>query len=183
MKVLVAYASRHGATAGIAEAIGKGLAARGHEVDVADVEDVATVDDYEAFVLGSAAYIFHWLKPATVFARRYRPILEDRPLWLFSSGPLGTDLFDADGNDVFEAARPKDWVTLIDTLQPRGTKVFFGAWDPDAPPVGMAERLMKHLPASAETLPSGDFRDWAAIDEWAEEIADGLALLSSSGTR
>jgi menaquinone-dependent protoporphyrinogen oxidase len=173
MNVLVGYASRHGATAGIAERIAAGLRAGGLTAEarpLAQVEDVAV---YDAFVIGSAAYLFHWLKEATRFVERHRASLESRPVWLFSSGPLGTDLVDEQGDDVLEATRPKEFAELEVLVRPRGLQVFFGAWDPTAPPVGLMERLVRRLPAHDAT-PAGDFRDWPAIDVWAAEIAREL---------
>jgi menaquinone-dependent protoporphyrinogen oxidase len=58
-------------------------------------------------------------------------------------------------------------------VHPRGLQVFFGAWDPNAPKVGLTEQLVRRLPATAET-PAGDFRDWPAIDVWSAEIAREL---------
>jgi menaquinone-dependent protoporphyrinogen oxidase len=52
--------------------------------------------------------------------------------------------------------------------------VFFGAWNPDAPPVGIAERMMRLAPAARDALPAGDFRDWDAIDAWAHALAADL---------
>lgn len=52
--------------------------------------------------------------------------------------------------------------------------MFFGAYDPDAPPVGPGERLLRHMPAARAAMPAGDFRDWGAIDDWAAQIAAEL---------
>jgi len=54
-------------------------------------------------------------------------------------------------------------------------KVFFGAIDPSARPIGVAERFMSLMPAAKAALPKGDFRDWPAIDAWADAIARELA--------
>ena len=118
--------------------------------------------------------MFHWLKPAVKFARKHRAALVSRPVWLFSSGPLGTDLIDKDGNDVLQTTRPKEFDELTELLRPRGEHVFFGAYDPDAKPIGLGERIVRHMPASQDTMPAGDFRDWAAIKTWAREIAEAL---------
>ncbi len=174
MRVLVAYASRHGATRGIAERIAESLRAAGLEAEARPVGEVKSVAAYDAFVIGSAAYMFHWLKEATSFVKRHRAALAERPTWLFSSGPLGTDLVDKDGRDVFEATRPKEFAELQAMLHPRGDHVFFGAWDPAAPAIGLAERFMRLMPAAKTALPTGDFRDWPAIDGWAGEIATAL---------
>ena len=174
MTVLVAYSSRHGATTGIAERIADGLRAAGLPVDVRPIADAHDVTGYEAFVIGSAAYMFHWLKDATAFAKGHRAVLAEHPVWLFSSGPLGTDLMDEEGRDVLETTRPKEFAELQTLLHPRGERIFFGAWDPDAPAIGIGERLMRLMPKAKAAMPVGDFRDWEAIDAWAREIASDL---------
>jgi menaquinone-dependent protoporphyrinogen oxidase len=181
MRVLVAYASRHGSTAGIAERIAARLREKGLEADALDVEEAGDVLQYEAFVVGSAAYMFHWMKEATSFVKRHISLLTKRPLWLFSSGPLGTDMVDDEGNDILEASRPKEFEEMESTLDPMDTRVFSGAWDPDAPPKSMAERFMKIMPVSRDALPVGDFRDWDEIDSWADEIAAALSELRPIG--
>ena len=91
MKVLVAYATRHGATAGIAERIAATLQAEGVEAEARPAASVKTLAAYDAFVVGSAAYMFHWLGDATKLVRSHRAELAVKPTWLFSSGPLGTE--------------------------------------------------------------------------------------------
>lgn len=174
MKVLVCHASRHGSTAGIAERVAERLTTKGYEVDCHAVPDVETVEAYDAFVVGAAAYMFHWLKDATRFVRRHETVLKHRPTWLFSSGPLGTELIDEEGRDVRETSRPKEFDELERLIRPVGTMVFFGKWDPEAPAIGLVERFTGMLPAARESMPSGDFRDWDAIDQWADEIAVSL---------
>ncbi len=175
MTVLVAYATRHGATAGIAERIAETLTAEGAPAEARPVDEVADVRPYDAVVLGAAAYMYHWLKPATAFAKRHRSELAARPVWLFSSGPTGTDTVDPKGNDVLVASRPKEFEQLPAVLGSRGERVFFGAYDRDAPPIGLAEKMAARMPAAArDAIPSGDFRDWDAIDTWAREIAAEL---------
>ncbi|MGN6743432.1 MAG: flavodoxin domain-containing protein [Amnibacterium sp.] len=181
MQVLVAYATRHGATAGIAERIAGDLRTAGLEVTCSPVQDLRDLGSADAVVLGGAAYLFHWLKDATAFARRHRAELAERPVWLFSSGPLGTERVDTEGRDVLETSRPKEFDDLLELLHPRDERVFFGAWDPAARPVGLAERIMRAAPASARALPSGDFRDWDAIDGWAAEIAAALSTERAPG--
>ena len=174
MTVLVAYATRHGATAGIAERIAATLRTEGVAADARPVTEVRDLEPYDAVVLGAAAYMYHWLKEATSFAKRHRTELGQRPVWLFSSGPLGTDLVDKEGADVLEASRPKEFTELTTLLEPRGEQVFFGAWDPNAAPIGLGERMVRHMPAARDAMPAGDIRDWPAIDAWAAEIAASL---------
>lgn len=176
MNVLVAYASRHGSTAGIAERIADRLSEAGIAAEARPVKEVGDVNRYDAFVVGSAAYMYRWLKEASSFVKRNNELLAERPVWIFSSGPLGDDPVDAEGKDLLEVSRPKEFEELEQLIQPRGDHVFFGAWDPEAPPVGAAERMLKFMPAAKKAMPSGDFRDWDAIDSWADEIAGTLKL-------
>ncbi|MEE2033018.1 hypothetical protein [Rhodococcus chondri] len=48
-------------------------------------------------------------------------------------------------------------------LKPRGEENFFSAYDPEAPPIGIGERLTLHMPAHATASPLGDFREWETI--------------------
>ncbi|HEU4673510.1 MAG TPA: flavodoxin domain-containing protein [Candidatus Limnocylindrales bacterium] len=183
MKVLVAYASRHGATRGIAERIGQVLSDRGLDVMVRPVGEAAPAGGYDAFVVGSGAYMGRWLKEAARFVLTHRDVLSTRPVWLFSSGPIGDEKVDKHGQDVLVAAEPIDFRELAGAVHPRGTKVFFGAFDPEAEPVGLAERFGRpfmRMPAAKAAMPAGDFRDWPAIDAWANEVASGLIPVGAS---
>ncbi|WP_413248794.1 flavodoxin domain-containing protein [Sinomonas flava] len=175
MDILVAYATRHGSTAGIAERIGATLTAEGIRNTVKPVEEVHDVTHYDAVILGSAAYAFHWMRDATAFAKRHHAALAERPVWLFSSGPLGEEKVDKEGRDVLEATEPKEFEKLADLLNVRGDHVFFGAWDPDSTPVGLMEKVMSHLPGNPRgAMPAGDFRDWDDVEAWARDIAKEL---------
>lgn len=175
MRIMVTYASRHGATAGIAQRIADVLAGQGHVVDCTPIAAAGDPADYDAAIIGGSAYLAHWLKEAAGFVRRHRTALAGRPVWLFSSGPLGTDAVDADGVDVLASTRPKEFPELVELIQPRDAAVFFGAYDPDAPPTALLERLTRPMVSSRGMLPSGDFRDWPAIEAWARGIADELS--------
>ncbi len=174
MKVLVAFASRRGATEGIAARIAETLEREGLEVTFKHVDDVGLIDSYEAFVVGSSAYMGHWEKSAQSFIRRYADVLSTKPLWLFSSGPVGTDRVDAKGNDVMKAAEPKEFAEFEPLVRPRGEQVFFGAYDPDSPKTTFAERLVTRMPAIREAMPAGDFREWSEIEKWAQGVAREL---------
>ena len=182
MKILVAYASRHGATRGIAEHIARTLEWAGLDVTLRPVEDAGPADDYGAFLIGSAAYMGGWLGEATAFVRHHRAVLAARPVWLFSSGPVGTETVDAKGRDQLKAAEPKEFEEFARTIRPRDQRVFFGAYHPDAAPAGLAEvlmaKFMRLAPAVRKALPAGDFRDWPAIEAWAEAIAHELAPIA-----
>ena len=130
--------------------------------------------DYDAVVIGSAAYYFHWMKKATEFVRRNRATLAERPVWLFSSGPLGTKTIDEQGRDVCAVTVPKEIEEFRGAIQPRDHRVFFGALDREK--LGFAHRLMLKLPMNRDNaiFPLGDFRDWDDIEAWAGKIAHAL---------
>lgn len=176
MLVLVAYATRHGSTRGIAERVGATLSDAAHRVTVAPVDEVGDVGEYDALVIGSATYLGHWLKEATALVERVQPVLAGRPVWLFSSGPLGTAGADTGepGHDRAAAvAGPKELADLTEALSPREHRIFSGALDPAE--LGVLERAVRKHPAARQRLPEGDFRDWAEIVVWARGIADALA--------
>jgi menaquinone-dependent protoporphyrinogen oxidase len=172
MKVLVAYASKYGATKGIAQRIGEALNKRGLEADVARCEDLREASGYDAYVVGSAVYEFNWRKDARKFVERNADVLSARPTWLFSSGPLGTETVDKAGQNVLKGAEPKQFASYENLVHPRGKQVFRGAYDPDK--IRGGDRIVAWMPAIRDILPEGDFREWDAIDAWADSIADAL---------
>jgi menaquinone-dependent protoporphyrinogen oxidase len=177
MKVLVAYASRYGATRAIAERIAEKLTEAGHEAQARPVKAVTDLAGYQAFVIGSAVYFGKWLKDGTEFVRRnHAGLAADRPVWLFSSGPLGTETTDADGRDVRAVAEPAEVAEFRESIHPGDHRVFFGALTPGK--LGFRDRMIKALPAGRTLLPEGDFRAWTEIDAWANQIAHELARTS-----
>jgi menaquinone-dependent protoporphyrinogen oxidase len=179
--ILVTYASKHGGTQGIADRIARQLTNAGHAVELRPVKEIATVDGYDAVVIGSAAYMGSWLKDATEFVRRNVASLAMTQVWLFSSGPLGTNPRDAQGNDLLTASAPKEFAEFKETIKPRDMKVFFGALDPNK--LNFAEKLIRSTPAGRTLLPEGDFRDWNAIEEWAGAVAAELAAVGAGSRR
>ena len=161
MTVLVAYASKHGSTQGIAERIAEQLRQLGKEAEARPVDAVENPGSYEAFVIGSAIYYGSWLKEATEWVRRNRAALAQHPVWLFSVGPLGTEVQDAE-------QQPKEMAEFQQAIRPREQRIFFGALDPSR--LSFAERVM----VKAVRAPEGDFRDWQAIEVWAARIAGAL---------
>jgi menaquinone-dependent protoporphyrinogen oxidase len=160
MTVLVSVASKHGATAEIAETIGRVLRERGLAVDVRPAENVTMVDGYDAVVLGSAVYVGHWLEAARKLVEAEATVLAARPVWLFSSGPVG--------DPPKPAEEPVDVAGIIRATGARDHQVFAGKIDKGR--LGFGERAM----VLALRAPVGDFRDWAAIETWAHGIADAL---------
>ena len=162
MRVLVSAASKYGSTAEIAEAIGKELAGAGHDVDVRTPDDVASIDGYDTAVLGSAVYVGHWLEPMGKLIERERDALAKRPVWLFSSGPLGEPPMPA-GDKAVEID------PIVEATGARGHALFNGKLDKHR--LSFPERAVVFALRVAE----GDYRDWDAISSWAREIAGELS--------
>ncbi len=169
MKTVVVYASKYGSTKGIAEFIAEKLRQQGTEADAQEVDQVHNLEDYDAFIIGSAVYMTHWLKEVAEFVMRNRVVLTSHPVWLFSSGPLGTKTKDAQGRDVLVAAEPKEIAELKVAINPRDHQVFFGGLD--ANKLAFGHRMVRKMPAARAILPEGDFRNWNDIDAWAVSIA------------
>ncbi len=183
-KVLIVYGSRHGGTAGIAERIGEVLRAEGLASELAAADDVDDVVGADAFVIGSGVYMGSWLKEPLAFIEGHTDVLAARPVWLFSSGPVRDSTASTSGQDLLtDALGPesgpgsggrKKIAELSAAIHPRDHRVFLGAFDPQAPPRAMSERLVRMMPAAKRVLTAGDFRQWDVIEVWAREIAAAL---------
>ncbi|HEX9121800.1 MAG TPA: flavodoxin domain-containing protein [Actinomycetota bacterium] len=165
MTVLVTYASKHGSTRGIAEAIGSRLRERGVDAEVRPIREVAGLERYDGVVVGSAVYLGSWMKEAQAFLDRHAEALGRIPVCLFSSGPTGTD--PADGALLDKQRR------RLDAVGARDHHVFAGALDPGH--LGFLERRV----VKAAKTPLGDFRDWSEVECWADEIADPMGRRAS----
>jgi menaquinone-dependent protoporphyrinogen oxidase len=164
--VLVAYASKYGATAEIANKIGETLTQAGLTVNVMPADEVERLRSYGAVVLGSAVYAGQWLKPAAQFLKDNQTTLATRPLWLFSSGPTGTgDPATILGGWGF----PPALQPIADHLKPRDIALFLGAIDLGKLHLG-DKLILKAMRVEPE-----DSRDWSAIAKWAQGIAQQLA--------
>ena len=160
MRVLVTAASKHGATLEIATAIGEELVRAGIDARVEPLEDVQSVDDYDGVVVGSGIYAGHWLGAAKEFVDQYATDLALRPLWLFSSGPLGHPLKPEED--------PVDAASIATRLGARAHRVFGGRLDRSH--LGLGERAIVGLVRA----PDGDFRPWDEVRSWSAEIAREL---------
>jgi menaquinone-dependent protoporphyrinogen oxidase len=169
-RVLVAASSRYGATAGIARAIGEELARRGLTAVVLAPEDVGSLAGYDAVILGSAVYGGHWLEPARELVTRSAAELTARPLWLFSSGPVGDPSRKLSQS---MAQDPADLAGILAVTHARGHQMFAGKLDHKN--LGFAQRASLLIFRKLE----GDFRDWDRIRDWAAAIA---AELTGPGT-
>ncbi|WP_292366419.1 flavodoxin domain-containing protein [Methanoculleus sp. UBA208] len=169
MNVIVVYKSRYGSTRGIAEFIAEKLREHDVQAEARSVDTDPDPGEYDAAVIGSAVYMEHWMKEAAEIVRRNRTVLAERPVWLFSSGPLRLEPGTSPDDPELE---PKEIAEFREVIHPRDHRVFFGALDPGR--LGLQHRLIRKLPAGRALLPEGDFRDWDEIEAWTGGIARAL---------
>ncbi|MGY1688275.1 flavodoxin domain-containing protein [Geodermatophilus sp. SYSU D00867] len=166
-RVLVAHASRHGSTREIAEALARDVggspAGRSVGLSAAALPAGSRPDPaaWDAVVLGSAVHAGRWLPPAQDLAVRCAGVLRRRPVWLFSSGPIG--------DPPYPPEDPQDAAAPAALLAPRGHRVLPGRLDRAL--LGSGGRAV----VTAMRAPVGDFRDRDAVRSWAGEIAGAVA--------
>ena len=165
--VHVITATRHGSTAEIGDVIARRLRERGLDAVTEDAEH-AVLAPGEPIVLGSPIYMGKWLKPARRIAKQLEAEPAGRPVWVFTVGPLGDPPEPSD-------AGPDQAVARFATERARSRPVFRGKLD--------RALLSRHerLAVRAAKAPDGDFREWDAIDAWADEIATALQGVMVSG--
>ena len=176
MVVLVAYATDHGSTRGVADRIAGRLQLRGVRAEACAVADVLQVSRYEAVVLGSAIHGGKWLPEARQFADRNAALLRERPVWLFSVSTLGDEesMFPPGVADRLRAWRKEtpELAEMRRLLHPREHRNFAGAI------------ARSHWPATGRAFflatggRYGDHRNWPAIEAWADLIATQLHVKS-----
>lgn len=164
MKILLVSSSRHGSTDEVASAIADRLRGSGLEVDQARPEDVTDVSGYDAFVLGSAVYMTHWTPEAVDFTRRFAEDLRKHPVWAFSVGLSGLP--------KGEVSDPHRIGPVLLSIDPKDHVTFAGKFDPTK--LSLRERSIARMGGASE----GDFRDFEAVQEWADAIATTLTAAS-----
>ena len=167
LRVLVTYSSVHGSTAEIARAIALTLARAGIDAEVLPVSEVQNVRWYDAVVVGSAVYGGKWRKEALDFLGRFGLDLFHRDVWLFQSGPLGRSA------QAIVRALPVDVSLYAEYLRVKGAATFGGKLDE------LSGGPVAKFLARAGFV--GDYRDFADIRSWAEEVARRTAITAVAG--
>jgi len=158
--ILVTYATTHGSTEEVADAVAKELRSQNLEVELANCKNVRSVDPYEAVLLGVPLYMFRLHGHARRFLARQEDSLKNMPVALFVLGPFHDD--EKEWNDA-RSQLDKE-LGKYPWLKPVSQKLFGGKFDPDN-----MRMPYKMLPA-LKKLGEGDIRDWDAIREWANTL-------------
>ena len=159
--VLVGYATRYGSTQEVAEAIAATLRERGLAVAIQPMQDVRTLDQYQAVVLGAPLYMFQWHKDALQFLARHREALTQRPVAVFALGPFHAE------EKEFQGAREQldKELAKFPWLTPAAIAIFGGKFDPQK------LTFPHNLVPALKNMPASDIRDWPAIRAWASDLA------------
>ena len=164
-KVLVAYASKYGSTAEIAEKIGEVLKQEGLDVDILPAKNVKNLADYKAVIIGSAVYIGQWYKGESSFLKKHEKALSAIPVWIFSTGPSGK----GDPLELLKGWKyPNAQKLIVERIKPRDTSVFHGSLNADKMS-SLEKWLVKRVGGDL-----GDFRDWDMITKWAKGVSEAL---------
>jgi menaquinone-dependent protoporphyrinogen oxidase len=163
MSVLVAIASAHNATREIGDRIAVRL--RAHIAGTVDVVPVAevkagSVAKYSAVLVGSAIHMGGWISAGRQFIHREHATLAARPVWAFSVGAPPNPEAKASEEASVEKTLRKSLPEL------KGHTLFMGRIEKDHLPWVM-QLIFSWFPNSTKF---GDFREWEAIDEWADKV-------------
>jgi len=154
--ILLTYATRFGSTQEVAEAITAELRQRGFEVYIRPMQEVTTLDNYDAVVLGAAIYNTKWHTNAHQFLAQHQEALMQRPVAIFTLGPLSSsEAAKRNSRRQLDKELAKyHWLKLV------ALEIFAGKYDPSKPGLGSFYKL----------LPTRDYRDWKAIRSWANTL-------------
>lgn len=166
MKVLVVYGTKSGCTSGVAERIGRTLAAKGATVEVAPAQSAGDPGSFDAVVVGSGVRAGQWHEAVRTWVAQNAASLKSRPVAFYTCGMMVTQ----GAEKVDEVRGYTDSIISETGIEPVDIGVFAGWFEPKQ--FSFAERAIMKLMKT----PQGDFREWDAIESWSGGIAPQLGL-------
>jgi menaquinone-dependent protoporphyrinogen oxidase len=158
-RMLVTYATKKGSTKEVAEAVALRLGGHGIVVELQPAADVTDLDGYDGVVLGGAIYMGRLHADARTFLKRFRDQLAQMPVAVFAMGPLKMEPKDVTGSRTqLDHALGK-----TPEITPVAVTIFGGVVVPDK------------LRFPFSKMPATDARDWEAIRDWADEVAERVS--------
>ncbi|MBN1120056.1 MAG: flavodoxin [Anaerolineae bacterium] len=157
--ILVTYATSHGSTQEVAEAVAAALREMELTVDIQPARKVRSLEGYSAVVLGAPLYMFRWHKDARRFLARHQKALVKRPAAVFALGPFYTGdeaEFQGSREQLDKELAEFPWFAPVDVV------IFGGKFE--------LENLHFSYRMFMKEIPATDLRDWAAIRDWANSL-------------
>jgi menaquinone-dependent protoporphyrinogen IX oxidase len=195
-RVLLVYATRHGSTREVAEAMAEELRAAGAEVELCEASSAPAPEGYDAVVVGGPM-IMGWHRDAEKYVKRHRQALAQVPLAFFVMAASLTDNGEDDVRgvpivkDAWLAKKPReagklrrkeryalpshylgDILDACTPTRPRTTAFFAGSLDLTT--MNFLEKLFVLLVIGATP---GDGRNFKAVREWAAGLPGLLGVL------
>ena len=193
-RALLVYASKHGSTREVADAVAEELRTAFAEVDVREAGAAPSPAGYDAVVVGGPM-IMGWHKDSEKYLKRHKDQLRDVPFALFvTAASLTEDGMDAVrgvpvAKDAWLVKKPRnadrltrkeryalpshylgDVFKACGTARPRSAAFFAGSLD--LATLNLFEKVFVLLIVGATP---GDGRHWEAIREWAAGLGEALA--------
>ncbi|TKJ29431.1 MAG: flavodoxin [Chloroflexi bacterium B3_Chlor] len=162
-KILVAYATKAGSTAEVAEAVGQELRDAGAEVEVQPAKEVKDLSPYKAVIVGSAIRMGKWVPEATSFVEKNREALSQVPVAYFVVCMTMKDDTEENHRTVEAYLDP-----VCEIVEPLDKGLFAGTINYSK--LSFPARTM----SKAMKVSEGDFRDWEAIGAWARQVHSRL---------
>ena len=159
-RVLITYATRSGTTSGIAQRIADRLGQKALDIDLKAIEDVTDITSYDTVLVGSGIRMGRYMSAAMKFIEENANILAMKNFGtFFACMTLVPD------NEETRKEADAYFVPIRQIVSPQFEGAFAGAYIPQY--LTLTDRLiMKVL-----KIEEGDFRDWNAIDTWADSVA------------
>ncbi len=168
-RILVAYSSNYGSTGGVADAIGRAFNKSGSFSTVSLIDHIDNVSNYDAVVIGAPVISDEWKPEAMEFVKKHRDALSQIPVAYFLT--CMTIALSPHEEDHIKVAQAIEHVCeAIPEVVPIEKGLFAGAMD--YAKMSVAYGLMYRAFAEVDT--SGDFRDWTAIQAWADALYPSL---------
>jgi menaquinone-dependent protoporphyrinogen oxidase len=185
-RVIVLFATREGQTRKIVDHIATELVGRGLEVDVynvAEVESLPVLDGYAAAILAASLHLGRYEREMVNFVREHHDKLDRIP-----STFLSVSLSEAGVENPAQTPEAR-WRSSRDVAQTIEAFLATTRWHPaHVKPVAGAlvythynplvrfvmKQIARKAGASTDTSRDHEYTDWAALDRFAEELADEI---------